>query len=275
MFIGITRNVTIGEIYMSEENEIVESAPEAELEAAPEMEAESENLEEGSSEETERDEKGKFSPEQQKHLGKLLSEQRKRLKAELAEKGRSGQPFLPNAQVPEGMIFDPEIGQNVDVSSPMGQMALREQLKAQKAARDAQARTEATKQAQYDELAQKLDEGNEKYTNFHAARMQFADAATPEMADALCGLDAPDAVVAYFGDKKGELQRISRLSPARQMREIFRIEETLTPRKKLVTNAPAPVNKIKSTGGNHAPVSRLEMNADQRRDFYEKRFNSR
>lgn len=272
--IEITRNVKLGDPKMNEENEIVE-APQAEVEIeTPELSPE--NLEEPIETETTsapqeiNDDDEDLPPHLQRKIGKIISKERKRLEAKFSRQQASPVPHA----APEGTIYDPELEDYIDINSTAGQNVLYRELVNQKKAQKAALHTQSIKQQEYEELTEKLYEGHGKFENFQKSLETFAGLATQEMADALCRIEKPDAVIAYLGDKRGEIQRISRLKSSQQLREIFRIEDNLTPRKKMVTNAPAPVPKIKATGG-QAVLKREDMSIEQRKAYYEQKFNSR
>lgn len=210
-------------------------------------------------------------PHLQRKIGKIISLERKRLQAQF---NRQIQTQVPGTQAPDGMIFDHQIGEYVDLNSVPGQMAWREQLAQQKREKDQLVAQQTARQSEYEELTERLIEGHTRYNNFQQALQNFSDLATQEMADALCGIEKPDAVIAYLGDKKAEIQRISRLKPAQQAREMFRIEQSITPRKKLVTNAPAPVPKLSGNSGG-VPLRQEDMSQAQLNAYYDQKFNSR
>jgi hypothetical protein len=167
------------------------------------------------------------------------------------------------------MIYDEAIGQYVDVNSPIGQIVLREQAKQQY-------QKQLSLHTQREQIREALLDGYEKYDNYGDAFENFRRNATDDMADAL-GADlknAPD-VIAYFADKESELQRISRLTPANQAAAIIRVLDRLKPKKQLVTNAPAPVSKVKQTSGVRAGSTPENMNTEQINAFWENHFNKR
>ncbi len=240
-------------------------APDTNLESEAALEAVKADTEDESSE----NENSPFTPEQQKYVGKLLSEQRKRLKAEVLPKIEP----VAAPQVESGMIYDSEIDQVVPIDSYAGQQAEYRRLAEAKKARDAQGSLAARHKAEEAELTEKLKDGYDKFDNYRESLEIFSAHATPETCDALFVAKHPDAVIAYLADKKGEIQRIGRLSRGEQAREIYRIEDTLSPRKKMVSTAPAPMTKTKSGAG--AKVSNDEMTMAQLKDFYEKKYNPR
>jgi hypothetical protein len=237
------------------ENEVAENVAENEIAQTEEADSGDDDIEN--------------NPKFQKKLGALLSKERKKLQAKYAQNSSQNVP----AQNADGMIYDEDIGQYVDPNTSLGQMVLYNQLKKDRQNQKVQEATLAAKQAEREELTERLLEGHEKFDNYQTALNHFATYGTNDMADALAGAKDPAAIVNFLSDKKGELQRISRLSPAKQVREIFRIEEQITPRKKLVTSATAPVNKVKSSG--NVTVRPENMSHNQISDFWEKKYNSR
>lgn len=212
-----------------------------------------------------------FTAEQQRYLGKLLSQERakERKRAQAQSVGATNAPTA----APAGTIYDPLTEEYLDINSVEGQLAARE-LKIQMAqTRKTEQQLARAKELEQQELQEKLLNGHTKFDNYQQKLELVAQYATQPIVDALAGMDEPDRVVAFLGEKKGEIQRIAQMTPAHAARELFRLEETLAPRKKLVSGAPAPIQKPKNIGGS-ATTRHEDMNLEQRKAYYENLYNS-
>ena len=61
------------------------------------------------------------------------------------------------------------------------------------------------------------------------------------MVNAMIGTSNPAAIINYLGKNSAELERIKQLSPIVQQKEIYKLEDKLLPKQKLVSKAPPPV----------------------------------
>lgn len=84
---------------------------------------------------------------------------------------------------------------------------------------------------------------------------------TPSIAQALVEADAPAKVMAWMTQNPDEVERIAKLSPARQAIEIGKVEARIASAPK-PSNAPPPVKPI-GTRGNAAPNDPSRMNMDE------------
>lgn len=212
----------------------------------------------------------------QKKIGSILSAERKKLK-EKYERQRYQQPAVNNAnynaQAPEGHIFDENIGQYVPIESLAGQLALYREQERQYKLQTHQQQAYLAKQQERERIREAIEEGYDKYDDFDTALETFRRNGTDDMADALGAVDNPADVVHYFADKKNELLRISRLTPTQQAREIFRIEERLKPKRKLVTQAVEPVSKTQQTStGKRAATTDDNWSPEQIDEYWRKKF---
>ena len=72
---------------------------------------------------------------------------------------------------------------------------------------------------------------------------------TPVIAQAIIDSDMPSKVMVHLASNPDEVERISRLSPARQAAEIGKIETVLSAARVKASNAPAPIKPVGTRGG--------------------------
>lgn len=84
---------------------------------------------------------------------------------------------------------------------------------------------------------------------------------TPSIAQALVEADAPAKVMAWMTQNPDEVDRIAKLSPARQAIEIGKVEARIASAPK-PSNAPPPVKPV-GTRGNASPSDPSRMNMDE------------
>ena len=83
---------------------------------------------------------------------------------------------------------------------------------------------------------------------------------TPVIAQAIIDSDMPAKIMVHLNTNPDEVDRISRLSPARQAAEIGKLEEKLAAGKVKVSNAPAPIKPVGSkSGGTNATLATASM----------------
>lgn len=83
---------------------------------------------------------------------------------------------------------------------------------------------------------------------------------TPAMTEAITSSDMGADVAYFLGANAHEAARIAQLPPMQQVREIGRIEATLTaPKPKTETAAPAPIKPVKPRGGAEKDPSKMTM----------------
>lgn len=254
------------------EEEYEDDEPSTEVEE-PSTEPEGETKEANQEEEKPKEEGKALAPEIQQKIGKAISEERKKIRREYEEKLAQQSQFAETQQrarqeQPANSIWDPEVGEYVSLDSPIGQTVLRNYKIAEK-------RREVSAHAEANELRNAIEEGysrfdHEKYDN---ARETFIKLGSDSMAEALKGADDAAAVLNYLGAKPSEIKRISQLPPAKQMREIHRIDELLSPRKKMVTNAKPPMKPVNSNK-NYA-VAAEDQGYQSREDYWRKINNPR
>lgn len=172
----------------------------------------------------------------------------------------SQNPYQENT--PEGMIFDEETGEYVEIDSYAGQHVLRKRkIRANKEWQQQQ-KTQLELNQTYEALTDNLREYGADKPEFDAACQSFVQNGTDVMAHALAGVDNPGAIIDYYKDKPQELQRLSRLSPQKQQREIYHLEGRLQPAKKLITKAQPQISK---TNANKNLASRSNDQSFQQR----------
>ena len=97
------------------------------------------------------------------------------------------------------------------------------------------------------------ESAREKYDDFEQVAYNPSLPITDIMAQSIQASDIGPDVAYYLGSNPKEADRIARLSPLLQAKEIGRIEAKLTdnpPSVKKTTNAPAPINPVTPRGGN-------------------------
>jgi len=222
---------------MSDENEVVAatSAPEPEVTATPETEvvAEKAQPEETSTTKT-------FTQEElDAAVGKRLARERRKWEREVAAKAKG---------LPEATADLPSKDENPDAYAE----ALAERKAAELLARrEAEREQMALVEAYHD----REEQAREKYDDFEQVVYNRNLPITDVMAQTIQASDVGPDVAYYLGSNPKEADRISRLSPFLQAKEIGKIEAKLAdnPPVKKSTSAPPPIKPVtaKSSG---APV---------------------
>jgi len=249
--------------------EAVDSPETIENESEPEVKEEPEG-EVSSPDELGEDE---LPEEFSKRVGPILAAERKRERAKISheiETLRSEINRLSAGQQPNyypqsnntvnGAIQDPMTGQWVAVDSVEGVVIRREQqrelLNNQSKANDNQAKQTKVIEAFQD----KVQNGYLKYNNFDQCYDVVDKGASHEMAMAMTGTSNPASIINYLGKNPVELSRIRALSPIEQQKEIYRLEDKLLPKQKLVSKASSPTGTPTSVSkpNNDAGLSYIE-----------------
>ena len=221
---------------MTDETEVVAEqvpAPEPEATAAPEPEVVAQEAQQPE----EKPAKTFTQEELDAMVGKRLARERRKWEREQALKAPE-----PQAQTPAAL---PDRDSDPD--------AYAEALAARKA-EELLAQREAERQQRELLLAYKEREeaAFEKYDDFEQVVYNRALPITSVMAETIQASDIGPDVAYYLGSNPKEAERISRLSPYLQAKEIGKIEVKLTdnPPVKRTTNAPPPIRPVtaKSTG---------------------------
>ena len=225
---------------MSEEVENLAEVPEAtEVPPAPEQEAtaapESEEAQAPEAEQTEAAKK--FSQEDLDAIvSKRLAREQRKWEREMRMR-QANQPAMPK-EVPPADQFE-----SVE--------AYAEALAAKKAEELLQQRQFQEQQAQILEAyADREEEARNKYDDFEQVAYNPNVPITAVMAETIRASDVGPDVAYYLGSNPKEADRISRLSPYLQAKEIGKIEVKLTsnPPAKKTSSAPAPIAPVTARG---------------------------
>jgi hypothetical protein len=219
---------------MTDENQVPEvvaevSAPEPEATAAPESEvvAETQSPEEKPAK--------SFSQEElDAMVGKRLARERRKWEREQALKA---QPSAESASLPSKDL-DPDA-----YAEALAERKAAELLARREAERERMALVEA-----YHEREEAV---REKYDDFEKVAYNPSLPITPVMAETIQASDVGPELAYYLGSNPREADRISRLSPYLQAKEIGKIEAKMAdnpiPIKK-TTSAPAPIKPVTARG---------------------------
>lgn len=185
-----------------------------------------------------------------KRIGAALSNERKRLKAQASHENAelratvarleamqmSSQPV----QNQNGILQDPLTGKYVTADSIEGQIIIREQHRASLYQQEAGRAANMERVRTIEQFQDKVNQGFTKFSNYDSAYEQVNNLGTPAMVDAMAGTSNPASIINYLGKNSTELQRISKLSPIQQQKEIYKLEDKLIGKPKLISKAPAP-----------------------------------
>jgi hypothetical protein len=188
--------------------------------------------------------------EYQKQVGAIAKAERAKMKSRMEALERHYQQRIADlsnqsAQNQDGMIVDPETGRRHPIDSPVGQMLTREAEVYYERERQKQKNQEIEEQQKAQEFQDKILDGHSRFTNYSDTLKTFVDLGTDDMARCLqTDIDDVPKLINYLGSKPEECKRIAQLSPAKQRRELYAIEDKLTVKKKLISNAPEPVKPV-------------------------------
>ena len=201
---------------------------------------------------------------------KLYAEQVERLKQE-NEQLKQRQAAIAATQTADGqkidpsrLIYDAKTERYFDIDSPIGEQVWREQEAEKKS---------KIKESQriYEQTAEKIMQGQAVYDDFDDALTVFQANGTNDIATALVGSEDPAKLVHYLGNNPNELSRLTQLSPMQIQREVVKLEMALQNTKKLVTNAPAPVNHLREPKNKTVPHE--AMSYEDRAKFWNDQIN--
>lgn len=224
---------------MSTENEVVipaaDTAPVQEATAAPVTEV----IEKPEGEPKEQS-KTFTQEELDDAIGKRLARERRRWEREQSQRTEQ-----------------PKIHENLSLEKFENPEAYAEAL-AQRKADEILAKREAERQAaEYnDAFYEKEEEARSKYDDFERVAYNPRLRITDAMAEVIRSSPSGPDVLYYLGINPKEAERIAKLSPFLQAKEIGRLEgkvSTEPPPTKKVSNAPAPINPVTS-GKSSSPV---------------------
>jgi hypothetical protein len=252
--------------YVKEMPEIVEEIQEtsSEVEESPEIESQEEpEVQENEAPEEELEEEegeDELIPKKElsKRVGSAVSHVRKKKDAQIAQlqqeiaQLRGAQPgYQSHAESAsyDGVIQDPLTGRYHAVESPEGKIILREQQIVEH-----QKQIEFLKKRESFEST--MESAKARSETFGQHYEVVNDLATTVMGSAIMESDMPVTLINYLGKNPQEIERISKLSPKAQEKEIFKLEGLLAPKRKLTTKAPAvskpsqPMRSVQPTGDN-------------------------
>lgn len=194
---------------------------------------------------------------------RLLRERRKhereigQLKQQVSELvGNIQQQSIPQYDQ-NTQIQNPFTGQIVDINSVEGQVAIQLTQAAQLQAQTEQ--QEKTQKAK-DELKRKLEKGYDKFDDYEEVILDAG--ITETMLEAAYLSDKTDELIYNLAKyKPDEIDRISKLSPERQFREMVLLESKMkqSTKKKIVKKVPEPPSKIKGSGASVKDESDLSF----------------
>jgi hypothetical protein len=203
-------------------------------------------IETDESEESQEIEEKSKKPDIPKWVEQRLQRERRKHEREMNEL-RKQQPVPPPVQYdPNTQIQDPFTGNIVDVNSVDGQVVLKLQ---QVAAIQEQAEQQQKTQKNQEELKRKLEKGYAKFDDFEDVVVDAG--VTQPMLEAAYLADNTDELLYNLAKyKPEEIDRISKLSPERQFREMVLLESKMkqSTKKKIVKKVPEPPSKIKGSG---------------------------
>jgi len=213
---------------------------------APEVTATTDNVqnapEVADNQQTEQQEEKRFSQaELDAMIGKRLArEQRKWEREQQAKQAETQVKYSPAELPPVDQFESPEAYAEV--------LAVRkaEELIAQRELRKQRAQVE-------DAYAEREEEARNKYDDFEQVAYNPKLRVTDAMAETIKASDLGPDLAYWLGTNPKEADRISRLSPLMQAREIGKIEVKLSnaPVQKRTTSAPAPISPIAARSGNN------------------------
>lgn len=212
----------------------VDSAPEQAATAAPETEVQSPEVAEKSPEQT--PEEKKFSQaEIDAMISKRLAREQRKWEREQAAKlaEMQARQAVPKELPPADQFSTPEAyAEALAVRKAEELVAAREHQKAQAAIADA--------------YHEREEDARTRYEDFESVAYNPNVRITEAMADTIRASDIGPDLAYWLGSNPKEADRISRLSPLAQAKEIGRIEVKLTdnPPVKRTTSAPAPITPV-------------------------------
>jgi hypothetical protein len=159
---------------------------------------------------------------------------------------------------PNTQLQNPYTGEIVDISSVQGQTLL--QL-AQVAESQARFEEQQKNNKEREELKQKLEKGLDKFEDFE--EVVVGAGLTDTMVSAANLSEKPDELLYNLAKyKPEEVERISKLSPEKQFREMVLMETQMkqSTKKKIVKKVPEPPSKIKGSGASIKDDSDLSFN---------------
>jgi len=186
------------------------------------------------------DQESKPEPEKkftQQELDSILEKRLARQKRELQRR----QPSSPNSTIDVNTQLNPEhYSTNEDYIDALATQ------KAEKIAQEREIQQESQKV--YDAYADKTELAREKYPDFESVVGSSDFKVTDVMIDAIITSENGPDIAYHLAKNSSEAEKISKLSPLLQIKEIGKLEVKLasSPPVKKVTNAPDPISPINS-----------------------------
>lgn len=211
------------------------AAPEQEITAVPE----SVETEPNTQETVEETPKTFTQEELDAAIGKRLAKERRKWERDLVSAQQ--QPVMPQ-QIPQGTL-------NAEQFETYEQYA--EALAVQKAAElVAQRDMHLQRQALDNTYAEREEAALDKYDDFREVAYNPQLRITPEMADVIKASEVGPDLAYWLGTNPKEAERIARLSPLNQARELGKIEVKIgsEPPVKKASSAPAPIKPVTARG---------------------------
>ena len=232
----------------------VDSAPAPEVTATTDQAQNAPEVVETPTESKPEDEKKFSQADLEKYFDKRLMREKKRLEREYAAKfaERQTAQSMPAELPPADQFESPEAYAEA--------LAFRkaEELIAQRELQKQRAQIE-------DAYAEREDEAREKYDDFEQVAYNPQLRVTDVMAETIKASDIGPDLAYWLGSNPKEADRISRLSPLLQAREIGKIEAKLTfePPKKKTTSAPEPIRPVGARTANPGVIDTTDPRATQ------------
>lgn len=155
-------------------------------------------------------------------------------------------------------VQDPLTGQLHDISSTRGQVIMYQRELDEVKNEQVQYAKAQEAQKSYESFVDKVSSASSRYSDFQESFESVDREASTEIGAAIQESTIPGAMINYLGKNREELTRISKLTPAVQKRELYKLEESLVNRRKKISSASAPVSGSKANrngGANMATLS--------------------
>jgi hypothetical protein len=231
----------------------------------------------------------KFPDEFNKRIGSVLTADRKRERAKseaqiaqlqnqinsltqgYVQPNVNAQAFGSSPQQ-NGMIQDPVSKKYYVLNSNEGQVLLQEQQFAALQQEREFARQGAENQKKVEAFEDRMIEAKLAYPDFDHSVEALKGSVSVPMVNALVNTDIPAAIINYLGTNPTELDRFKKLSPEKQVKEVYKLEDKLAgSNRKLSTNAKPPIQGIdasRNTGATRETQSLESRKAELRKHYW-------
>ena len=209
----------------------VDSAPAPEVTATPETAVTAPEVAEQSAEQT--PEEKKFTQaELDAMIGKRLAREQRKWEREQQAKQAAMAPVVPT-EVPTADQFESPQAYAEFIRAEAEKLVQQQELQKQRVAIE-------------DAYAEREEEARSKYDDFEQVAYNPQLRVTDVMAETIKASDIGPDLAYWLGSNPKEADRISRLSPLLQAREIGKIEAKLAsePPQKKISSAPAPISPV-------------------------------